>query len=301
MRKPVVVLFAVLVSVAVLWASFDWWHALPAREAGTPEKVVVPGNSFGGVSNVMTSTTEAAPASGASTQRALGATLRNAPQIARNGSAYLFVANVDDAATAFSELARREGGSLFALQISNADQGAASATLQVRVPADRFDDTMTALGKIGKVRDRSVGAQDLTDDLSDSTARLQNLRETEADVRKIMDREGDISDVLQAESQLSEVRGQIEELEAQIRTMRGRVSYATIDVTMRAEAGTAPIEPEALAQLATTWQNATHSLVQTTLALIAILLWLVVYVPYLTVAAVVAVLIARRVAARRPA
>ena len=166
-----------------------------------------------------------------------------APQIARTGRVSLFVANVDTAVSALSRVAQSQGGDVFSLDVSNGDGGAAEANgrMQLRVPADRFDAAMNGIAAAGRVRERFADAQDLTGDITDSSARLRNLRRTEADIRRIMDRSGNVSQVMDAENQLSQVREQIETLESDVKSMRGRVAYATIDVSLQAEASTAPV------------------------------------------------------------
>ena len=222
------------------------------------------------------------------------------PQIARTASIGLYVSRVDDAVTSLVRLARNEGGDLFSLQADNegASDGSASADIEVRIPASRFDDALTALARVGKIRKRSIYAEDLTANLTDSTARLRNLRRTESDIRAIMDRSGSVSQVMDAENQLSQVREQIETLESELKAMRGRVSYSTIDVNVRAEAAAAPVEPTAASQLATAWRAAVHALSQTTIALAATLLWMLAFIPYALIAAAIAVVV--RLQIKRP-
>lgn len=213
-----------------------------------------------------------------------------APQIARRGKVSLFVGGVDAAVTSLSRLARRESGDVFSLQVDNAGSSSAKATaeMEIRVPANRFDATMGAIGQVGKVRERSVSAEDLTTNITDSAARLRNLRRTEADIRKIMDRSGSVGQVLDAENQLSQVREQIETLQSDLKSMEGRVAYSTITASIEAESSPAPVEPTALSQLVTAWHAAVHALSQTTVGLIAALLWLLVFVPYFLAASLVA-------------
>jgi len=213
----------------------------------------------------------------------------DAPQIARTGKLSLFVGNVDKAVSSLSRLAHKQSGDVFSLQVDNADASTkASATMDIRVPANRFDDAMNAVGQVGKVRERSVSAEDLTANITDSSARLRNLRRTESDIRMIMDRSGSIAQVLNAENQLSQVREQIETLESDLKSMRTRVVYSTISISLEEEASSAPVEPTALSQLSSAWRGALHAVSQTTVGLIAALLWLLVFVPYVAVAAAVA-------------
>jgi hypothetical protein len=168
--------------------------------------------------------------------------------------------------------------------------------MEIRVPASRFDAAMAGIARTGKLREQSTSAQDMTGDITDSAARLRNLRQTEADIRAIMNRSGSVSQVMDAETQLSSVREQIETLEAQLKSMLNQVAYATIDIDMQAEASTAPVQPTAQAQLASTWNAAIASLGQTTIGLVGALLWTLVFVPYLLAAATIAWFIYRRLA-----
>lgn len=207
----------------------------------------------------------------------------SAPQIARTGKISLYVSNVDKVAAVVARTARQNDGDVFSSDISNGDGSSAqpSGEMEIRVPADRFDSALAAIMQTGAVRERSTSAQDLTGSITDSDARLRNLRRTEADIRSIMDRSGSVSQIMDAENQLSQVREQIETLESELKDMRGRVAYATIDIEMQAEAKTAPVTPPASSQLVSSWHDAVASLGAVTISLIATMLWFVVFVPYL--------------------
>jgi Flp pilus assembly protein TadB len=124
------------------------------------------------------------------------------------------------------------------------------------------------------------------------------LRSTEADIRRIMERSGSVSQVMDAELQLSQVREQIETLESQLKDMRTRVAYATIDIDLQAETSTAPVTPTAASQLASAWHTALASLAAFTVGILGFILWIVVFVPYLLAATLLVWLLARKL---RPA
>lgn len=200
-------------------------------------------------------------------------------QIARSGKVSLYVGNLDSAIRAITGLAQRDGGDVVSMYSGSTDAGVPTAQMQIRVPADRFDDAMNGAGGIGKIRERSIAAEDLTNDITDSDARLRNLRRTEEDIRAIMDRSGSVAQVLSAEEQVSSVREQIETLESELKQMRGRVAYATIDVSMSLEAAPAPAEPGAASQIQSAWTSALRALAGTGVAAAEITVWLVVFLP----------------------
>ena len=224
----------------------------------------------------------------------------NAPLIARTGKVSLFVGSVDDAVRTVTDVARRNGGDVFSLQASNAgtDGSGASAAMDIRIPARRFDSVMGGVSGIGKVREHSVSAEDLTGDITDSSARLRNLRRTETDMLAIMDRSGSVGQILNVETQLSQVREQIEQLESELKSMRGRVMYSTITVSMLAEAAGSPAQPSAISQLGNEWQAAVHALGALALGAVSLALWFLVFSPVIALG-LLALYLLRRAYVRR--
>jgi hypothetical protein len=217
-----------------------------------------------------------------------------APQIERVANLKLYVNNVNASVAKVKQIARREGGDVFSLDVSGSE-----GDVEVRVPEVNFEATTDALARVGAVRERSSSAEDVSGDLTDSAAKLRNLRRTEADMLRIMDRSGSVDEVLNVENRLSDVRGQIEQLEADLKSMRQRVAYSTITTELDAEPVAIPIEPSAAAQLANQWHDDVAHLGDFTLAIAARLLWLVVFAPYVVLPAMIVWLLARTLARRR--
>ncbi len=220
--------------------------------------------------------------------------------IARTGSITLFVSNVNSTVTLLSRLAQHERGDVSSMTFDNGGDVASrsSADVSLRVPATHFDDAMAQAARFGTVRQSSVSAEDLTSDITDSTARLRNLRRTETDILRIMERSGSVGEVLNAENQLSQVRENIETLESDLKFKQNRVIYATVDISVASEANATVVEPGFAAQLSNAWLAALDSLSQTTLDLLALITWLVVYLPYLAVMVIAGFFLYRRWKAR---
>lgn len=212
------------------------------------------------------------------------------PLIARTAAIGMLAGNVDQVIEQVDRLARASNGVVFSLetQNDNAPDSNASADMSIRVPASRFDETIAALARFGSVTSRSVKAEDLTGDITDSGARLTNLRRTEADIRAIMDRSGSVSDIMDAENKLSDIREQIETIESDLKSMNGRVAYSSIDVHLAAETQNKPADPSIANQLGNAFGSASHALVQSVVSIATKAIWLLVfYAPYpLLVAAI---------------
>jgi hypothetical protein len=203
-------------------------------------------------------------------------------RLTRSGTLALLVPNIERSLAAVRAVAVDEAGALTSLDDEHPASGDAErdASIELSVPADRFDRTMERLASLGGVRSRSVSAEDVTDRLVDDEARLRNLRRTEADMLRIMDRSGDIADVLSVENQLSTVRDQIERLDAERASLANRVSYAAVAVTLTTDADAPAAEPSIDARLRTAWNAALADVREFSLALAARLFELIAFAPY---------------------
>jgi hypothetical protein len=163
------------------------------------------------------------------------------------------------------------------------------ATITLRVPADRFDEALTRLhGMDGEVRVEATKDEDVTSSLVDLEARIRNLQASEEQYRVLVGRAQKIDDILAVQSRLDEVRGQIEQLSAQLKHLNGLATLSTITVTLLP--ASTPVEDAAQGwDPGATFGNAIAALVSAGQALADIGIWLlIVGLPILLVLAVVA-------------
>jgi hypothetical protein len=163
----------------------------------------------------------------------LGA-FKDEAQIVRTGSMTLQVANLDSAVNDARNQIRAIGGYVGASRQTN-DGDNSVATITYRIPSDRWDDALTALRKLGKVLDEQTDALEVTGQLIDLQARIDNLRASEKALQAIAQQATKIPDVLEVQNQLSGVRGQIEELDAQRSHLSDQATYGTLAVAFGLE------------------------------------------------------------------
>jgi hypothetical protein len=139
------------------------------------------------------------------------------------------------AATIRSEVQKIGGYISDATESGSGD--ARSASLEARVPADQTRELRVALSDLGEIAYETEKVEDVTDARADLDARLANSRAEEKRIVDIMSqRAGSIVEVLSAERELSRVRETIERLEAQKRSMDGRIALATVKIHVRTSA-----------------------------------------------------------------
>jgi hypothetical protein len=157
-------------------------------------------------------------------------------KMVRNSSVDLVVQKPAEAAEKIRELAERLGGFLVSSQISGAPN-ASGASLTVCVPAERFEEARAEIRKLGlRVESEKVEARDVTRQYVDEDANLRNLRAEEAQYLSILKEARTVKDTLAVSDKLGEVRGQIEQQQAEFDALAKRTETVTIAVSLRAEA-----------------------------------------------------------------
>jgi len=111
----------------------------------------------------------------------------------------------------------------------------------LRVPNDRFDQTLAALEALGKVTSRRQHVQDVTAEYVDLAARVKNTRKLQQRLRELLARAEKVEDILAVERELARVTEQLERLEGQMRLMKNQTAYATVDVEFRTAVRPGPI------------------------------------------------------------
>ena len=156
-----------------------------------------------------------------------------------------------------------------------------SAYLQFRVPQSRLDATIETLSELGQVKNRTIRAEDVSNQLVDYEARLRNLRRAEEAVLKILDRSGDVGEILQVAQELSRIREQIEQITAQLQQLKTQVAYSTVNLYLsESVADIPPLERSWGQELKQAWKSSTRSFLGFTQGLLVIMVWLLVYSPY---------------------
>jgi len=158
----------------------------------------------------------------------------DARKLIRTSALELTVKNPADAAEQIRLMAESMGGYLETAQIGGTKE-APTADITIRVPVAHFEDVKTSIRKLAaRVESEKTDAQDVTRQYVDMEARLRNLRAEEAQYLTIMKSAYKVDDLLGVSEKLSEVRGQIEQQQAEFQTLSKQVETVAITVSLRA-------------------------------------------------------------------
>jgi hypothetical protein len=185
--------------------------------------------------------------------------------------------------------------------VGNSQSGAfgEGAALTLRIPADRFDDALARVRALdGDVLFEATREEDVTSAIVDLEARLKNLQASEVQYRALLTQAVKIEDILSVQTRLDDVRGQIEQLQAQDKELTGLADLATLTVSL---------VPGAVQQASGNWDpgktvtDAYAALVGVGQSVANGAIWFaIVWLPALVVLAIVVLLVMRFVPGLRP-
>lgn len=156
--------------------------------------------------------------------------------IVRTGRMVVEVENFSDSNDAIAASVRERGGyvSDSARQLHrDGDAVWYTGYIVLRIPSEDYQSTQDIVSRQGTVRSEETSTDDVTDQLVDLEARLENLRGRRDRLRTFYERANSTSELLRIEEELSTVQSDIERLEAKKRSLEQRVAYSTLRVELR--------------------------------------------------------------------
>ncbi len=116
---------------------------------------------------------------------------------------------------------------------TKSDSGETLARATFRVPVATFKETITKLEDSGEVLSRSVKGEDVTEDYVDVQARLANKIVLRDRIKSLLSKATGVKEILEIETELNRIQSDIDSMEARIRSMKGKIDYATVHLTLR--------------------------------------------------------------------
>jgi len=150
--------------------------------------------------------------------------------VIKTGSLELQVAGVEDATAAAAKAIDALGGYVSGSE-QYGDAEDLTASITYRIPSEHWDDAVAALrGLAIKVLTAQTQTQDVTGQVVDLSARIDNLRVTEQALQSIMTKATKIADVLAVQAELTTVRAEIERATAEKQHLQEQASLSTLTV-----------------------------------------------------------------------
>ncbi len=157
----------------------------------------------------------------------------DARKLIRNAQLDLEVKSFQAAMDRITALTKSAGGYVDTSNSQRGGNGKLQGTVVVKVLPENLDAFLLQLRDLGEVKNQSVSTDDVTKDYFDTQARLDNSRRMEAQLQDLLKHEnGKVSDLLAVERELGRVRGEIEQMQGQLKLYDFQVEYATVTMNL---------------------------------------------------------------------
>jgi anti-sigma factor RsiW len=159
-----------------------------------------------------------------------------APMIARSAWLVIRVKDVEASRSSLDSILARHHGYPAQLNLNSPENGPRGFQASLRIPAAELASVVGEIKSLGRAENESQSGEDVTRQHADLGARLKTARATEERFRAILEqRTGKISDVLEVERSIAGVRGEIEAMEAEQKTLEHRVDFASVEIQLSEE------------------------------------------------------------------
>ena len=113
---------------------------------------------------------------------------------------------------------------------SSSYENSYSAT--IRIPSNKINDAMSAVGNFGKIKYRNLYSEDVTEQFYDLQTRLSTKKIMRSNLEKYLTQAQDIKDLLEIERQLNSVISDIESMEGRMKRLTNQIDYSTLYINM---------------------------------------------------------------------
>jgi uncharacterized protein DUF4349 len=147
------------------------------------------------------------------------------------GSTSVRVKDVNAAAGLATGIAQTAGGFVGGDNRNSSSTGSGTATLTLRVPAEKFAATVDSLSKLGTEETREINTEDVTEQTVDLDARIAVQEARVASGRKLLAQAKSLDDLVMLEKEVATRESDLASLQAKKRRLADLTALSTITVT----------------------------------------------------------------------
>jgi hypothetical protein len=208
-------------------------------------------------------------------------------KVVRNSDLSLLVKDVRSAIDQIESQAKSIGGFMVNSSVQTPEEGG-TGSIVIRVPAEKLDSTLAFLrGVAVRVVSENVTGSDITDQYTDTEARLATLTQTKATFESILSKASDVDEIIKVQHQIDSLKGQLEYLKNTSQSSLITVYLSTDELAL-------PYSPSEPWRPQIVFKTAVRSLVTNLRSVANVGIWAVAWSPVIIVVAIVLWFIKRK-------
>jgi Flp pilus assembly pilin Flp len=204
----------------------------------------------------------------------------------KEGSLMVAVDDAEAKGTIIENMAKSMGGFIASNTLSTGDGGIKNATIDVRVPVDKFEAALKGIGALGTVRSKNVSGEDITSKVVASEAAQKSLSHelsmAQARLKQLLaKRKADAAEIYQARILVRTLAVEASRFKAQADAQKRLVALSKVYVTLQEREKPVPTPtPSSFGgTLSQTGNDAWGSFLATARLPLQLLIWILAYSP----------------------
>jgi hypothetical protein len=142
--------------------------------------------------------------------------------------------DIDPVSRQIQEVTRQQGGFVVTSSVSSSRTGG-HGTFQLRIPTRNLDAAMTALSRLGAVRERADRSQDITAETVSARSRLEDAKTERKSLLEQLAEADTLQETASIRARLDLVSREIEKARADVRRVNNRAAFSTVVVELVAD------------------------------------------------------------------
>ena len=170
-----------------------------------------------------------------------------------------------------------------------------SATLTIRVPAEKLDEFVSKVAGSANVVSQEASMDDVTLTYVATESRIEALETEQKRLLELMEQAETMSDLLEVEARLTDVRYELESVTTQLNILANQVNYSTVELYIDEVKEYTPVEEETFWQrISSGFVDSVEDIANGAVDLVVFLLANLPYLVLIALGATVVILIIRR-------
>ncbi len=215
-------------------------------------------------------------------------------KVVRNSNVSLLVKDVRESENKIEQYAVSAGGFLVNSSLSTPEQGG-SGNMSIRVPSDKLKSTLEFLRSLSvRVVSENVMGTDITDQYSDTQARIATLTQTKRTFEAMMERAQTVDEILKVQRSIFQIQDQLDALQGQLQYMEKTSQSSLVTIYLSTDELSLPYSPSDPWRPDVIFKTAVRSLLVNAQRIGSVMIWGAVYSPVIIAGVIVYFLVKRR-------
>ena len=147
-------------------------------------------------------------------------------KLIRTGNLRLQVQSLSDTRAATERWVQSFGG-----YISDSSESSHDLSLTVRIPSARFDDAMAQAAGMGKLKNKTISSEDVTERFYDLQGRLETKRILLERYQQYLRQATKMSDILDVEARINTVTADLESMQGRMNRLAAQIDFSVIYIS----------------------------------------------------------------------